>query len=52
MTDEREVKVAFPLWALGAASLAVGLLTGRKLFMLGGLVALASDRKGLQKLFE
>jgi hypothetical protein len=52
VTDEREVKIAFPLWALGAAALAVGLLTGRKLFTLGGLVALASDRKGLQKLFE
>jgi hypothetical protein len=52
VTDEHEVKVAVPLWALGAAALAVGLLTGRKLFMLGGVVALASDRKGLQKLFD
>jgi hypothetical protein len=49
---EHEVKIAFPLWALGAAALAVGLLTGRKLFMLGGAVAIASDRKGLLKLFE
>jgi hypothetical protein len=52
VTDEHEVKVAVPLWALGATALAVGLLTGRKLFMLGGVVALASDRKGLQKLFD
>jgi hypothetical protein len=52
MTEEHEVNIAFPLWALGAAALAVGLLTRRKLFILGGAVALASDRKGLQKLLE
>jgi hypothetical protein len=49
---EREVKIAFPLWALGAAGLTVGLLTGRKLLMLGGAVAIASDRRGLAKLLE
>jgi hypothetical protein len=52
VTEEHEVKIALPLWTLGAAALAVGLLTGRKLFLLGGAVAIASDRKGLAKLFE
>jgi hypothetical protein len=50
--EEREVKIAFPLWALGAIALAAGLLSGRKLLMLGGAVAIASDYKGLLKLFE
>jgi hypothetical protein len=52
VTEEHVVKIALPLWTLGAAALAVGLLTGRKLFLLGGAVAIASDRKGLAKLFE
>jgi hypothetical protein len=52
VTEEHEAKIAFPLWALGAAALAMGLLTGRKLFMLGGAIALASDRKGLAQLLK
>jgi hypothetical protein len=50
--EEREVKIALPLWALGAAALAVGVITGRRLFMLAGAVAIASDRKRLAKLLE
>jgi hypothetical protein len=52
VTEQDELKIAFPLWALGAVAIGVGLLTGRKLLTLGGAVALVSDRKGLQKLFE
>ena len=48
---ERDVKIAAPLWALGVAALAVGLLTRRKLFILGGAVAIASDRKAVLDLF-
>jgi hypothetical protein len=48
---EGELRIAFPLWALSSAALALGLLTGRKLFMLGGGIAIASDHKGLQRLF-
>jgi hypothetical protein len=42
--NEHEVKIGAPLWALGPAALAVGLLTGRKLLILGGAASIIADR--------
>lgn len=38
------VKVAFPLWGIGAAVAAWGLLRGRPLLVLAGAAAIYADR--------
>jgi hypothetical protein len=50
--DERdELRLALPLWLIGAMLLLIGILRRRPLFVLAGGVALAYDRRaaGLER---